>query len=172
MTMRTWAAWEFRRTIEVSGFIKVIIVERFIKGTALFLGGIALLVASKGSALDNLVMNIQSQLNFNPHQEGLWSKVIDGLILKFGSLSDAKQIAIAIGAMLYGVLVGVEGVGLLRRRRWAEYMVLVASVVYLPVEIDELLRRLTGCKAGILLLNAAIVGYLVWRKRLFLEREL
>jgi uncharacterized membrane protein (DUF2068 family) len=170
VSLRTWAAWEFRRSIEVSGFIKVIIAERFIKGTALLLGGFALLVAGAGSELDTLVTNVQAQLNFNPHGGSLWSHVVNALILKFGELSDADQIAIAAGAMLYGILECVEGIGLVRRKRWAEYLVLVATVVFLPLEVDELIRRASVVKAGILLLNIAIVVYLVASKRLFLER--
>jgi len=170
VSVRSWAAWEFRRTIEVSGFIKVIIAERFIKGTALFVGGAILLVAGSGSALDNLVTTVQAQFNFDPHGGSLWTRVVDGLILKFGALSDAKQFAIAIGAMLYGALEGVEGFGLVKRKRWAEYLVLVATVVFLPLEIDEIIRRATIFKAGVLALNIAIAVYLVWSKRLFLER--
>jgi uncharacterized membrane protein (DUF2068 family) len=170
VSVRSWAAWEFRRTIEVRGFIKVIIAERFIKGTALFVGGIVLLVVRSGSSLDTLVTKVQEQLIFNPHGGSLWGRVIDGLIVKFGSLSDAKQAAIAIGAMLYGILEGVEGFGLMRRKRWAEYLVLVATVVFLPLEVDELIRRATIFKAGVLIFNVAIVVYLVRSKRLFLER--
>jgi uncharacterized membrane protein (DUF2068 family) len=169
MTMRSWAAWEFRRSIEVSGFIKVIIAERFLKGSALFLGGIVLLVAGAGSSLDTLVTNVQAQLNFNPHGGSLWSHVVNALILKFGSLSDAKQAAIAVAAMLYGLLEGVEGFGLMRRKRWAEYLVLVATVVFLPLEMDELIRHATFFKAGVLIFNVAIAVYLVRSKRLFLE---
>jgi uncharacterized membrane protein (DUF2068 family) len=170
VSLRSWAAWEFRRSIEVRGFIKVIIAERFVKATILFVGGAILLVASSGSALDTLVTNVQAQLNFDPHDGSLWSRVVDGLILQFGSLSDAKQIAIAIGAMLYGLLEAVEAFGLVRRKRWAEYLVLVATVVFLPLEVDEIIHRATVIKAGVLVFNLAIALYLVWSKRLFLER--
>jgi Predicted membrane protein (DUF2127) len=56
------------------------------------------------------------------------------------------------------------------RRRWAEYLVLIATAAFLPIEIDELIHRATFFKAGALLVNLAIVAYLIWRKRLFLER--
>lgn len=166
-----WLRWEFGRRIEVTAFIKVIIAERFIKGSLLIIGGFVLLFASQGSALDNLVQNVQEQINFNPTHHGLWSGIINALILKFGKLSDATQVAISVGAMLYGALEILEGVGLCMRRRWAEYLVLIATVTFLPLELDEVIRRATGFKAGALILNLAIAGYLVWRKRLFLERE-
>ena len=56
------------------------------------------------------------------------------------------------------------------RRRWAEYLVLIATSAFLPVEIDELIRHPTPFKGLALAVNIVIVAYLVWRKRLFLER--
>ncbi len=38
-----WIRWEASRTIEVTGFIVFIIVERFVKGAALVFGGLALI---------------------------------------------------------------------------------------------------------------------------------
>jgi uncharacterized membrane protein (DUF2068 family) len=72
--------------------------------------------------------------------------------------------------MLYGALEAFEGYGLLRRRRWAEYLVLLATAAFLPLEVDELIRKPTLFKAGALLVNLLIIVYLIWRKRLFLER--
>ena len=64
-----------------------------------------------------------------------------------------------------------EAVGLILRRRWAEYLVLLATIAFLPLEIDEMLRSPSALKALTLLINVAIVVYLVWRKQLFLSRR-
>ena len=56
------------------------------------------------------------------------------------------------------------------RRRWAEYLVLLATVAFLPLEIDELLRSPSPLKALALAVNLAIAVYLIWRKQLFLAR--
>jgi uncharacterized membrane protein (DUF2068 family) len=63
-----------------------------------------------------------------------------------------------------------EGFGLLLRRRWAEYLILIATVVFIPVKVEELATRPSVFKALAMLVNVLIVAYLVWRKRLFLER--
>ncbi len=89
---------------------------------------------------------------------------------RFGTLSLIQVDAVGIGAILYGCLEAFEGIGLLLRRRWAEYLVLIATGVFLPLEITELLRKPTVFKAGALAVNLLIVGYLIWRKKLFLER--
>lgn len=164
-----WFRWEFGRSIEVTGVIRFIIVERFVKAAVLIGGGITLLVVSNRSDLHQFALTLQTQLNLDPGR-GVFHRLLDRAIVQFGSLSRARESALAIAAAVYGVLEGGEGVGLLLRRRWAEYLVLIATVAFLPVEIDEVVNRVTILKAGALAINVAIVAYLVWRKRLFLER--
>lgn len=164
-----WARWEFGRPIEVTGFIKFIIAERIVKGSVLFLGGIALIVLGETHTVHQIAVQLQDQLNLDAGK-GWWSRLVEGIVIKFGFLSTGKQVLIATGAMLYGALELFEAVGLLLRRRWAEYLVLVATAAFLPLEIDEVLRHATPVKVAALLINIAIVAYLVWRKRLFIER--
>jgi len=163
-----WLRWEFGRKIEVTGFIKFIIAERFIKGGLLILGGIALLVLGATADIHRFAADFQEQLNLG-EGKGFFSRLFDNIVVKFGLLSPTKQNLIAIGAMLYGALDAGEGVGLLLRRRWAEYLVLVATAAFLPLEITEVLHHATLFKVGALVVNLAICAYLVWKKRLFLE---
>lgn len=72
-----------------------------------------------------------------------------------------------ITAVAYAVIEGVEAVGLWRERRWAEYLTAVATAGFLPFEIHELMKRVTGFRIGALIINIAILVYLVWKKRLF-----
>lgn len=67
----------------------------------------------------------------------------------------------------YALLEGVEAVGLWRGRRWAEYLTFVATVVLVPLEVYEILRKPTVLKAVTLVINVAIVVYLIVSKRLF-----
>ena len=74
----------------------------------------------------------------------------------------------AAGAVLgYAALNAVEAVGLWRMRRWAEYLSAIATSVFLPVELYELIDRVTVFRVGTLAANLAIVAYLVYAKRLF-----
>lgn len=72
---------------------------------------------------------------------------------------------VALGAFLYAALFLVEGVGLARQRRWAEYLTVVVTTSFLPLEIVALYRRWTLPRAGTLILNVAVVAYLVWQLR-------
>jgi uncharacterized membrane protein (DUF2068 family) len=61
----------------------------------------------------------------------------------------------------------VEAFGLWWQKRWAEYLTFVATAVFLPVEIYELLDTLSPLKLITFLLNLAVVLYLLLAKRLF-----
>jgi uncharacterized membrane protein (DUF2068 family) len=74
---------------------------------------------------------------------------------------------VAVGLLLYGLLEGVEGVGLWLAKRWAEYLTVVATAAFLPIEVHELLNSVTVTKVGAFLINVAAVVYLVVAKRLF-----
>lgn len=70
-------------------------------------------------------------------------------------------------ALAYMLVEGVEAVGLWMERRWAEYLTVIATSSLLPLEIYELIERVTVVRIGALIVNLAIVIYLVVRKRLF-----
>jgi len=67
----------------------------------------------------------------------------------------------------YAALEGVEAIGLWLGRRWAEYLTFVATVVFVPYEIYELTKSVTSLKVLTLVINVAIVAYLLFSKRLF-----
>jgi uncharacterized membrane protein (DUF2068 family) len=70
-------------------------------------------------------------------------------------------------ATVYCVVEGIEAVGLWRERRWAEYLTALATAGFLPFEIKELLDRISVIRVAALVINVAILVWLVYRKRLF-----
>jgi uncharacterized membrane protein (DUF2068 family) len=160
-----WLRWEMGRRIEVNGVIRLIILERFVKATVLVAGGVTLLVVSAGTDLHQVAADLQTQLGLEPGRH-LWRRALTWVLDRLGSHSNA----VGIAAVLYGLLEALEGVGLVMRRRWAEYLVVLATSAFLPVEVSEVIHRPTPLKLGALVVNVAIVVYLVWRKRLFMER--
>ena len=79
------------------------------------------------------------------------------------------QTLFALAIVLYAALEGTEGVGLWLRRRWAEYLTVIATGLFIPYEVVEVLHRHTLLRVGGLALNVAVVVYLACRKRLFVE---
>ena len=74
---------------------------------------------------------------------------------------------IGMGLAAYGALQIVEGVGLWNVQRWAEYLAVVATSAFIPIEIYEIHHSVTVLKVAALILNIAAVAWLVWNKKLF-----
>jgi uncharacterized membrane protein (DUF2068 family) len=94
----------------------------------------------------------------------------DGLVGEVGrafSASATTIVLIGIVVAAYALLEGVEAIGLWRARRWAEYLTLVATTVLLVPEIWELTGRVTVTKILALVINLAVIAYLLFAKRLF-----
>jgi uncharacterized membrane protein (DUF2068 family) len=68
---------------------------------------------------------------------------------------------------VYAALEATEMVGLWLAKRWAEYLTLVSTALFIPVEVYELSEGVSAFKVIILLINVAIVVYLLVAKRLF-----
>ncbi|HWB23543.1 MAG TPA: DUF2127 domain-containing protein [Gaiellaceae bacterium] len=74
---------------------------------------------------------------------------------------------IGYAAVAYAALEGAEAVGLWFQKRWAEYLTLVATALFLPLEIYELSETISALKLVALAANLAILFYLLLAKRLF-----
>ena len=74
---------------------------------------------------------------------------------------------LAAALLAYAVLEAVEAVGLWYARRWAEYLTFVATTILLAPEIWELTHGPTPTKIIALVINVAVVAYLLVAKRLF-----
>ncbi len=80
---------------------------------------------------------------------------------------------VAIVLFAYTVLAAVEGIGLLMRKTWAEWLTIVTTAGFVPLEVYEFARRFTWVRLAILLLNVGVVIYLIVRlKRDHAKREL
>jgi uncharacterized membrane protein (DUF2068 family) len=68
---------------------------------------------------------------------------------------------ISAGTFFYAALLLTEGMGLLLHKRWAEYFTIITTAGLIPLEVYELTRHMTATKIAVLVVNAAIVVYLV-----------
>ncbi len=72
---------------------------------------------------------------------------------------------LSVGTFIYAALFLTEGTGLLLRKRWAEYFTTISTSLFVPLEVYELVKHVTPLKFVLLLVNIAIVVYLVLRLR-------
>jgi uncharacterized membrane protein (DUF2068 family) len=167
------AGWHLRFWYELGShsgdhdaFIKFVIVERLVRAAVLIAAGISLVVIGRLGYLPSLVAEVQEQLNLTA-----------GASLIRGPLSRAldyighypHQTALALAVIFFAAVEAVEGLGLALHKRWAEYLTVLATGALIPVEVAEIVRRPTLLRVGALVLNLAIVGWLAYRKRLFID---
>lgn len=86
---------------------------------------------------------------------------------KIFALSTTKLYLAGLLLALYAGLLACEGIGLWLAKRWAEYLTLVETGVFVPFEIYELTSSISTLKVLALVINIAVVSYLLISKRLF-----
>lgn len=150
---------------EHDGFVKLIILERLAKATILVLVATGFTVAGRTSLLDRLALEAQEQLALSAGRN-LIARLLDRGLGYLGHYPHRTILALAV--IVYALLEGAEGVGLYLHRRWAEYLTVVGTGALIPFEVAEVIHRVTPFRVSALLLNAAVVGWLAYRKRLFL----
>jgi uncharacterized membrane protein (DUF2068 family) len=68
-------------------------------------------------------------------------------------------------ALIYGAVLTVEGLGVYFKKRWAEYLMIVATASLIPLEVYHFIHKPSVVKVIVILLNVAVVGYLFYTLR-------
>jgi uncharacterized membrane protein (DUF2068 family) len=150
--------------------LRALAVERWFRGVILILLGIGVhrLKTTQVSVKQLFDSDLRSlrpffaQIHFNVSDSGT--------VRAIEKLLNAKQSTlniVFIGLVAYGVLQILEGVGLWSLKRWGEYVAVVGTTAFIPLEIYEVTDKPTWTKLVILMLNVAAVLYLLLSKRLF-----
>ena len=147
--------------------VRLIVVERLAKSTILLVLGASLIAADRLGYLPRLVDLVQDEIDLSADR-GVITRVLAWVADQLGHLLPHVTV-VALAVVLYAALEATEGVGLALRRRWAEYLTVIATGVLIPFELTEVVARPTFFRVGALLVNVAIVVYLAWRKRLFVD---
>jgi uncharacterized membrane protein (DUF2068 family) len=132
-----------------------IAAERTARGLLLVGVGVYLLSQSAAS-LSSTAVHLARLVELDPHRP-----FIRHLIARLGSLSRHQLTLFGVGAILYGLLELVEGVGLFMRKRWAEWLTVIATSLLIPFEIYELVSHPSWLKSAGLVVNVLIVLYLI-----------
>lgn len=80
-----------------------------------------------------------------------------------GRASGKRLVELGVGAFLYAAVFLVEGTGLWRCKRWAEYLTVLVTISFMPFEVVAVVHRFTAVRTLTLLLNAVVVVYLIWQ---------
>ena len=142
------------------GMLRLIAVFKFFKALSLIILGIAALRLVRTHDAPDALTHAIAHLNFAPGH-----RYLDEALTKISNLPPNKFEEIGIGSFLYAALFLTEGTGLWLLKPWAEYFTTIITASLIPLELYELHHRPTLAKAIVLLLNLAIVIYLILRIR-------
>ena len=84
-------------------------------------------------------------------------------ISRVTDISPRQLRELSIGTFVYAALLITEGVGLLRQKRWAEYLTVISTALLIPLELYELGKHATAGKFAVLIINIVVVAYLAMR---------
>lgn len=150
--------------------LRVIAVDRAFHFVLLALLAVAIFLFTKHQVqlrddFYRVVADLQHGTGGAPVQSGRVG--ILGELDKVFSLQAGTLRLVGLAVAVYAVLEGVEAVGLWFARRWAEYLTFLATSLFLPLEVYELTHKLSPLKIIALIVNIAVVIYLLYAKRLF-----
>ena len=110
--------------------------------------------------IGDVVMRVAMALRLDP-ESGLVA-----MVLNKADLIDVHKLKlISAAAFGYSVVALTEGVGLVLEKVWAEYLTLGLTVAFLPWELYEIALKPNWFRVGVLVINLAVLWYLVWLLR-------
>jgi uncharacterized membrane protein (DUF2068 family) len=142
--------------------------RRMIRGIALFkLLKAAVLIGVGVAALRLVHMDIGGILTQWVPRIGVVpaSRYVGRVILESASLTPTRIKEVGVGSFIYAGLFLTEGIGLWLLKKWAEWMTVVLTSSLVPVEIWEIWRHANVGKVVVLVVNLALVGYLIYLLR-------
>ncbi|MCU1673515.1 MAG: putative rane protein [Frankiales bacterium] len=158
------------RALRDAVVLRLLAVERFLRGLVLL--GLAYGVLRFRAAQSDLRATFERAVPaLQPLQEALHVDLTDSAaVARAQKILESRPhtlTLLSVGLLAYGLLQLLEGVGLFLLKRWGEYVAAVGTSIFLPLEVRELLDRVTVLRIGALVINVAAVLYLVLTKRLF-----
>ncbi len=137
--------------------IRLIALFKLVKAAILIavgVGAFKLLHRDMATALEHWVM----MLGLDPGNQ--W---IDSALQKALNLSPNKIKLLGVGSFIYAGLFLIEGIGLWLVKRWAEWFTVIITSSLVPIEIYELSHHPSVTKVLVLIINIAVVVYLIYR---------
>jgi len=141
---------------EIAAGVRVVAFFEALKGTLVLVAGFGLLSLVHRD-LEDLAERLVRHSHLDPASH--YPRVF---VEAAAHTTDSRLRTLAAMAFAYSCVRFVEAYGLWKMRAWAEWFAIISGCIYLPVELYELIERATLIRAGVLVVNAAIVSYLLY----------
>ena len=139
--------------------LRLIAVFKFLKSAALLalgVGAFKLLHRDVGGLAEHLV----EALRFDTG-----SRYVVAILAKVSNLRPDQIKKLGLVSFLYAGLFLAEGTGLWLQKRWGEWLTVIITGSLVPVEMYEIYRHVTWVRVGAMVVNVAIVAYLIYKIR-------
>ncbi len=136
--------------------LRLIAAFKLLKGLALValgIGALKLLHKDVAAVIEHWI----SIFRVDPHNH-----FMDLLLAKLSILDDRRLKEFSVGTFAYSAIFFTEGIGLALEKRWAEYFTIITTSSLLPLEVYELAKRTSVGRGIALLVNLAVVVYLIF----------
>jgi uncharacterized membrane protein (DUF2068 family) len=148
--------------------LRLIAINRAVHFVVLGLLGFAILLfASHRESFRDRFYRVVTDLQGGVAGSGRVHHGLLGEIDKAFTLQSSRLHLFAAIILVYAAVEGIEAVGLWYQRRWAEYLTFLVTASLLPLEVYEIVTRLSPLKILAFIVNVAVVAYLLYAKRLF-----
>ncbi len=128
--------------------------------TALLLWGAFVLLLMAGRQDPR---NFFGELIFRTFRGNPPQMAIHFLVSNLDFISNAMLVRVAVATSVYAAIESLEAIGLAMRKWWAEWLVILITVSFIPLEVYEIALRPNPFKVGTLVCNIVILGYLLKR---------
>ncbi len=136
--------------------IRIIAIDKLIKGACLLVVGVFILhMIRHDKNLNHTLQDFIDYLRIDPN-----NKYIHSLLEKTLGVNKRTLGLFYAGTLIYAGLYLIEGFGLFFDRAWAEWMTIIATALFLPLEIVEICKAVTFFRILVFVLNVLMVIYL------------
>ena len=136
--------------------LRLIAIFKFLKAGLLIALGVGLFKLLHKD-IGNVLMRWIDTLRLDPG-----SHFVNLALEKAAHVRPEQVKKLGLGSFLYAGLFLAEGTGLWLRKRWGEWLTVIITSSLVPVEIYEIFRHFSDAKVVVLLLNIAVVVYLIY----------
>lgn len=123
-----------------------------------------------GKDLAEMILGWVHELRVDPT-----THLVNTILEQASIINDHKLREFSIFVLGYAGLNLLEGIGLYLEKVWAEYLTLIITGSFLPLELYELIMKQTFFRAGLLIVNLLVLIYLgviVFARRKKMDSEL
>lgn len=158
------------KALRAAFVLRALAIERWVRAVILLLLGVAV-IRLRSTQVSLKELFAQDLTALQPFFRQVHFNVSDSATVEaIQKVLDARQSTLALvaaGLIGYAALQLLEGIGLWSLQRWGEYVAVVGTTIFVPLEVYEVVEKVSWLKVVALVVNIAAVLYLIWSKRLF-----